>query len=148
MSGGADVGGDGSVQWFIWGDDVVPGRLINRPRGASGHEQGHVDRSDPAEEFSISIEVPRNAAAFAASIAGAAAAAQNAAPGARVEFTLPIEPKHVDQIRIRWERPHGAALMGSVPAPKKSAASRARLATRKPNRSMKSRTSKRRKKIR
>jgi hypothetical protein len=106
MAGGADVGGDGSVQWQVWADNVKPGYLLNRALQPHGHEQGHVDTTPADAKFKISIEIPPNpddAKAFFASFAQAAAGAQAASPGDRVDFVLPIVAGDYDQIRIRWD---------------------------------------------
>jgi hypothetical protein len=101
--GGADVGGDGSVKWKVWGDNVRPGKEVVAPRGPHGREHQHVDETvDNPGPFRISIELPDNqndADAFVNALKNL----PPAVPGGRVDFTLPIVPDHIDQIRIRWD---------------------------------------------
>jgi hypothetical protein len=115
MAGGADVGGDGSVQWHVWADNVKPGHLLNNPKPPKGYEQGHVDDTAfDVTKFKISIEIPPDpgvAADFLAAVAKAAANAQPG-PGARLDFELPIIKDDYDQIRIRWDSYQGPAAKG------------------------------------
>jgi hypothetical protein len=105
MAGGADVGGDGSVQWQVWGDDIKPNHLLNRAVQPRGHEQGNVDNTVAGARFKISIEIPPDPGAATAFLRALAQAAANAQPGqgARVDFELPIVAGDYDQIRIRWD---------------------------------------------
>jgi hypothetical protein len=103
--GGADVGGDGSVQWVVWGDNVKPGRELVQNRGTHGRQHQHVDNTAADGTFRVSIEVPPDQAkaeAFLESL-GRLCSSLPAAPGARVNFELPIVDSHTDQIQIRWD---------------------------------------------
>jgi|307.fasta_scaffold414235_2 hypothetical protein len=102
---GVDIGGDGSVQWHAWGDNIKPGKEVVQNHGPHGREHQNVDKTDPGGVFTISIEVPPNqtdANTFLQSFAAACAQAQNAAPGDRIQFILPIVDYDTTQIHVDW----------------------------------------------
>ncbi len=102
-----EVGGNGSVQWFVSSDHVRRTELRHAARGSKGHEQRGVDEVDPGEQFTVSIRMPRNASERAALVATLKqlVADAEASPGdssARITFKLPIEDHRPDQIQILW----------------------------------------------
>jgi len=99
--GGADVGGDGSVKWKLWGDNIKPGNEVVAPRGTHGREHQNVDETD-AGNFRISIELPHNQV-DADALVNTLKNLPPAVPGARVNFELPIVGEDWDQIQIRWD---------------------------------------------
>jgi len=111
--GGADVGGDGSVQWRVWGDNIKPGKEVVRNRGTKGEHQ-NVDTTDPGTNFTVSIELPQDQAAADAIVSKLKDLPYPAVTGSRVTFDLPIVPKDPDQISVRWNSsaaPAGKATM-------------------------------------
>jgi hypothetical protein len=103
MSGG-DIGGDDSVEWRIFVDNVRRSTIRNCSIGETGYEQGGVDETDEGEQFTISLKMPQDPGDFVRTLQAAAAAAQKYAgtPGYLVSFVLPIEKRSYDQIQIRW----------------------------------------------
>ena len=98
--GGADVGGDGSVQWKVWGDNVKgPEKITNV--GAHGRQHEHIDETDPGN-FRISIQLP-NDQNEANALVNTLKNLPPAVPGTRINFELPIVPNDTDQIQIRWD---------------------------------------------
>jgi hypothetical protein len=103
MGSGVDVGGDGSVEWKVFVENVRRDSIRNCSIGDRGYEQGGVDETDPGD-FTISIKMPADYRAFVETLNRAAAQAKEYAgkTGALVSFVLPIEPKNPDQIQVRW----------------------------------------------
>jgi hypothetical protein len=104
MGSGIEVGGDGSVEWKVFVENVRRESIRNCSIGDHGYEQGGVDETDPGD-FTISIKMPADARAFVETLNRAAMQAKELAgkTGALVSFVLPIEPKNPDQIQIRWQ---------------------------------------------
>jgi hypothetical protein len=108
---GVGVGGDGSVMWKVWANNVRRGSVVSKWTGDYSYVDSGVDETPEGKNFTIGIKVPRaNGEDFARALAEAAKDAEAHAkdPGYRVKFPLVIEPKNEDQIVITWE---------STPAP-------------------------------
>ena len=141
--GGADVGGDGSVQWKVWGENVKQGKEVVKARGTNGREHQHVDETDPGN-FRISIELPHNQN-DADALVNTLRNLPPAVPGARINFELPIVPDDTDQIQVRWDsRPAspGHHAMTSVAAMKAGAAKTKKKTVKKSSKKTAKKTSK------
>jgi hypothetical protein len=117
---GVDIGGDDSVAWTVTGVqdlavelDDPPNQLHEKHRkrhAVNLSERGRfIQGRDPVDtrgqNFRISILVPdgRPGMEFLEALRDAAKRTQ---PGGRVNFSLPIQPRTYDQIRVQW--PGGA----------------------------------------
>lgn len=99
------VGGDSSVMWTVNAANARFSSIRSKREGDHGYLQSGVDETPFDEPFRIGIKVPQNGGQeFARALRAAAEDAEKHAgePGYVVTFTLPIEPKNVDQIQIRW----------------------------------------------
>jgi hypothetical protein len=101
---GCNVGGDGSVEWKIFVNNVRRSTIRNCSIGETGYEQGGVDETEEGERFTVSVKMPTDSADFVRSLQAAASEAAKYAgqPGYLVSFVLPIEPKNPNQIQVRW----------------------------------------------
>lgn len=113
---GVDVGGDTSVEWRVFVDNVRRSSIRNCSIGDTGFEQGGVDETDEGEAFTIGIKMPRQSEEFVKLLRAAAedAARHAGEPGYLVRFLLPIEPQNPTQIQIRWKS-------SAVTSPRKAA---------------------------
>lgn len=109
-----DIGGDDSVAWAVTHDRPLqeekdqPKRTLHvkHPNDdATNLRRGdrYVEGRDPSNtagrSFTITIKLPKaGSAAFQAAVQSAA----NSPTGGKISFTLPIEDKNYDQIRIEW----------------------------------------------
>lgn len=102
---GCDVGGDSSVEWKVFVNNVRRSTVRNCSIGETGYEQGGVDETEEGEYFTVNVKMPNDPADFVRSLQAAAAEAAKYAgqPGYLVSFVLPIEPKNSNQIQIRWK---------------------------------------------
>ena len=134
---GADVGGDGSVQWRVFVDQVRKTTVRSRRIGLRGLQQSGVDETDPGERFSVGVRIPTDSGDFVRSLRAAAddAAAHAGDPGYVVSFVLPIEPRNSDQIQIRWNSsrpgPPHASSAGTPPTSTRRAATTKRRSPKK-----------------
>ncbi|HEX7796525.1 MAG TPA: hypothetical protein VF456_19320 [Vicinamibacterales bacterium] len=123
---GVDIGGDGSVQWHAWGDNIKPGKEVVKNRGVHGREHQNVDNTDPGENFRVTIKVPIDTAQAAAFLAFFTNV-PNTLPGGTVYFELPIIEEDTDQIHVEWNSSktfappgRGAALKARVAVKRKA----------------------------
>jgi hypothetical protein len=110
---GVDVGGDGSVQWHAWGDNIKPGKEVVKNRGAHGREHQNVDNTDPGGKFRITIKVPidpSQAATFLAFFNNLS----NTPPGSLIYFELPIIDNDTDQIHVEWDSSQSFAHLARI----------------------------------
>ena len=119
MAGG-DIGGDGSVEWRFFVDNVRRSAIRNCTIGDTGYEQGGVDETDPGEKFTVGIKIPQSPEEFVKTLRAAADEAERhmKEPGYIVRFTLPIESKNSGQIQIRW---NSAPVKPAAAAPARTA---------------------------
>jgi len=105
MGAGGDVGGDTSVEWRFWGDNVRLSSINSCGFGEHGFEQGAVDETDDGQQFTVSLKIPKEPAEFIRTLREAAdnAAKYAGQPGYLVSFVMPIERSNPNQIQIRWE---------------------------------------------
>jgi hypothetical protein len=101
---GMDVGGDESVEWKIWAENVRKGTIKSTPIGDYGYVQGGIDETDDGDLFAISVKMPVDSRAFVESLKKAAEEAEKYAgqPGYLVSFVLPIEKRSYNQLQVRW----------------------------------------------
>jgi hypothetical protein len=105
--GGADIGGDESVQWLVEVDHVRFSTLKQEPIGDTGWRHAGVDEADEGD-FTISIKVPNDDPRFLARLRAAVERAEKIAGAEKyresmVTFTLPIVRGDHSQIQIRWK---------------------------------------------
>lgn len=97
-SGGV-FGGNGSVSWVVDVGNVREAKHETKPGGR--HLQAGINEVRKGMRFTIVIKLPRDSeekAAFRVALRAAAGSKDR-----RVTFTLPIEDKRKDQIRISWK---------------------------------------------
>jgi len=107
----AEIGGDSSVEWTIKADHVRKRKLPKSAKsGKKGWRQHGIDETGFGARFGflITLKLPKNRdnrTTFITTLAQACADAQARIKNrrAQVEFTLPIERKTPNQIRIRWK---------------------------------------------
>src|SRR5262245_50157036 len=85
--GGGFIGGDGSVRWELFGDNVDANH-DSAPVGSHGRKQTAIDRTPAGGSFTIVIDKDA---------VGGGGGAQD------YTFTLPIKPNKHKQIQIFWE---------------------------------------------
>lgn len=99
---GVDIGGDESVMWRAYGDNVRKDRtLIQTPTRKSGWLQSAVDEAHG--NFTITIALPQtteSAAAFFESVRNAVDTCEK--QRSPLTLTLPIERGHHNQIQVTW----------------------------------------------
>jgi hypothetical protein len=100
---GVDIGGDESVMWKAYGDNVRKDKtLIQGPFGRFGWLHSAVDEADVRGDYSITIELPEKekCSSFFASLRKAVDSAESL--GTPLTFTLPIQYGHHNQIQVKW----------------------------------------------
>jgi hypothetical protein len=124
---GIDVGGDSSVEWRVFVENVRRSTIKNCSVGDTGFEQSGVDETEDKENFTVGVKIPRTGAEeFARSLQAAAEEAYKFAgdPKHVVSFALPIEPKNPNQIQIRWKSAPAPASSRALAQPAKGSASK------------------------
>ena len=124
---GIDVGGDSSVEWRVFVENVRRSTIKNCSVGDTGFEQSAVDETEPGENFTVAVKIPRDSGEFVRALCAAAEDAVKHAgdPGHPVSFVLPIEPKNPNQIQIRWKSAPAPAPSRALAQPAKNSAAKA-----------------------
>src|SRR4029453_9066158 len=105
--GSGEVGGDGSVQWDLQGDNIISqSSTSNNPKH---HQHKGKDRTDPGDPyFRVTIKLPQNSDQRAEFLGSLQQGLNDGQMGNPVTFKLRIEdkPNYVpptkDQIKIKW----------------------------------------------
>src|ERR1700747_2941398 len=88
--------GDGSVVWLVEANRVreasCSGHVPRRKKPGRVRQHG-IDETDPDQQFTVSIQVPRNPKEADAFIARVAQRAQNLRRGGTLKIELPIEDR-------------------------------------------------------
>ena len=110
--GGGDFGGNGSMEWRVFGEKVAASDQNSVPNpsgGAGGHHHDGIDKAhgaDPGQLITISVKVPGalTAQQYIGVLCGGGL--RPSANGKRIEFDIAIEQKvpkgNPDQIYVRW----------------------------------------------
>ena len=108
--GGGDFGGNGSVEWKVFGETVANHHSTGV--GAAGRHHDGIDTAagaDPGQLMTISVKPPGALTAQQYIQVLCAGGLRPSANGRRVEFDVAIEQKaaagNPDQLYIRWD-PH------------------------------------------
>jgi hypothetical protein len=94
--GGGFIGGDGSVAWDIFGDNVG-NKHESKPKGSKGRRHKGTDQTDPGANFTVMLKLP--------------ATQDPQPPSGYIKFTIPILPDTPDQIQIDWPSSVTASLV-------------------------------------
>ena len=99
--GGADIGGDESVQWHVEVEHVRKNdKLKHEAKGSNGWLHQGIDEADDGD-FTIILKVPSDAGNFLRRVRDAIADCERNNLST-VTFTLPIVGGDHDQIKVRW----------------------------------------------
>src|SRR5436190_24303796 len=99
--GGADIGGDESVQWHVEGDHVRKnGKLKHEAKGSTGWVHQGIDETDDGD-FTVIIKIPADAGSFFKRVRDAISDAEKNTLAA-MTFALPIVGGDHEQIKVRW----------------------------------------------
>jgi hypothetical protein len=94
--GSGEIGGNGSVQWQISGDDV--GNNHNsQPNGAFGRRQSGIDQTPPGQQY---FEI----------LLDDSAVLDPPAPAGYIKYKLEILPNKPKQIQVKWRSRTGAPM--------------------------------------
>jgi hypothetical protein len=84
--GGGFIGGDSSVQWDIFGDNVGHNHE-SKPRGTKGRRHKGIDQTDEGAKFVVTLKLPAELVEQTPEF---------------VKYTMPIRQRVYDQIEIYW----------------------------------------------